>query len=324
MASIQRIKNIRWFSGSSLLALMVILPLLFIIFNGFSGESMYWTHVYENLLGEYLTNTFALMLGAGGLSLLLGVSSAWVVSNYKFPLHRFFEWGLILPLAIPTYIIAFTYSGVFDYSGSYRKMLSNFLSPEAVDGLTPNIVNIYGIIVILALVLYPYVYLTARLAFSYSSSSFIEAAKSLKKSTWETFYKIALPLARPAIVGGVFLVLMEILNDYGAVKYFGINTLTTGIFRMWFSYEDMDAAIRLAAILLLSVLVLLFIERKQRGRKKYHVNLKNPPLVKETACREKIVDCFSSCSISFLLWFCYSCIATGYMVGTDLCRSGGY
>lgn len=297
------IREKKWFFYSLLTALLIALPLIFIIVNGLTGQSEYWQHVAGNLLGEYLFNTFTIMAGVGALALLIGVSSAWLVSNFKFPFHRFFEWGMILPLAIPTYIIAFTYSGIFDYTGSYRHLMGGLFSDATVDMLTPDVVNIYGIIIILSLVLYPYVFLTSKIAFSLSSSSFIEASKSLRTGSWKTFFKVALPLARPAIVGGLFLVLMEILNDYGAVKYFGINTLTTGIFRMWFSYDDIDAAIRLSSILLLSVLFLLYIEKKQRGKKKYHTNMKNPPLIKKQLKGGKAALAFAVVFLPFLFGF---------------------
>ena len=207
-----------------------------------------------------------LTIGIGGLTILMGVSTAWFVSTCEFPGRKFFEWALILPLAIPSYIIAYTYAGIFDYAGPVQILYRRWFPNQP---FTFDIMNIYGVVILLSFVLYPYVFATARAAFINQSATIIESGRMLGCSPWKIFYKLVLPLSRPAIIAGVSLVIMEVLNDYGAVKYFGVPTFTTGIFRAWFSLGDIQSAIFLSALLMGFVLLFLGLEQIQRGGRKY-------------------------------------------------------
>jgi iron(III) transport system permease protein len=193
------------------------------------------------------------------------------VSRYKLPFQRALEWLLILPLAIPSYITAYAYAGFFDYGGSLEFLLRTI----GVTSAKFSVTNIYGLIFVLSISLFPYVYVVSRAVFLYQSSRLIEASKTLGASEFQTFFKIVLPMARPAIVGGLVLVLMEVLNDYGAAKYYGVNTFTTGIFRSWFALEEISTAVYLSAILLVLVFVIIGLERFLRGNRSYEISGKS-------------------------------------------------
>lgn len=248
------------------IVLVIAIPLLSIFFGLFKGPGQAWGHIQKNLLPDYVANSLVLVLGTGLLTTLLGVSTAWFVSTCDFTGRKFFEWALILPLAIPSYIIAYTYAGIFDYAGPVQIIFRQWFPDEV---FAFDIMNIYGVIILLSFVLYPYVFATVRASFINQSRSMIESGRILGSTPWQVFYKLALPLARPAIFAGVSLVVMEVLNDYGAVKYFGVPTFTTGIFRAWFSLEDIQSAIFLSALLMGFVLFLLGLEQIQRGQRKY-------------------------------------------------------
>lgn len=248
--------------------LLVTIPLLTLISNIFGPPGDSWEHLRENLLYHYFLNTLVLLAGVACCTFLLGVSAAWIISSYNFPGRRYFEWLLILPLGFPGYIMAYTYVGLLDYAGPVQSLLRNLFGMQVQGGLI-DIMNLPGAIFILSISLYPYVYLLARASFLQQSRTLQEAAYLLESSRLRTFFKIALPMARPAIVGGIALASMEVLNDYGVVKYFGVSTFTTGIFRAWFSMGDASTAIYLAAILMVFVFVVLFLENLQRGDKKY-------------------------------------------------------
>lgn len=225
----------------------------------------------KNVLLDYSLNTLVLSLGCILLTGFFGVSAAWIVSRYNIPMSKPLEWMLILPLAIPSYITAYAYAGVFDYGGAFSQFLSIFGSIS----YKVDIMNIYGLILVLSVSLFPYVYISARAIFLYQSSRLIEASKILGASEIKTFLFIVLPMARPAIIGGLILVVMEVFNDFGAAKYFGVATFTTGIFRSWFSLSEPSTAVYLSSLLLLLVFILIYIERWQRGKKDYSLKIKN-------------------------------------------------
>ncbi|MGH7475597.1 MAG: ABC transporter permease [Longimicrobiales bacterium] len=228
-----------------------------------------WRHLASTVLAEYILNSTILIMGAGGLALVIGVAAAWLVTACDFPGRRWFEWALVLPLAVPSYIAAYTYVGMLDTTGPLPRLLRP-LAPAVAEWLVRvPVMGMTSVLVIFALVLYPYVYLITRASFERQSRTALEAARALGHGPAATFRRIALPLARPAIVGGVALVVMEVLNDYGAVKYYGVPTFTTGIFRAWFGLGDLDAAIRLAACLMIVVFAVLALERAQRRGQRY-------------------------------------------------------
>lgn len=268
----------RWTGLALVIVILVTIPILTLITNIFGPPGDSWEHLKENLLYSYFVNTLALLAGVALCTFILGVSTAWIISSYNFPGRRYFEWLLILPLGFPGYIMAYTYTGLLDYAGPIQSILRNSFDITVQGGLI-DIMNLPGAIFILSISLYPYVYLLARASFLQQSKTLQEAASLLESSRIRAFFKVALPMARPAIVGGIALASMEVLNDYGVVKYFGVNTFTTGIFRSWFSMGDASTAIYLAAILMLFVFAVLFLENIQRGNKRYvSPNALNKPI----------------------------------------------
>jgi iron(III) transport system permease protein len=245
--------------------LFMAIPLLVVLLSLAKGTGETWGHLTRYFLLRYLGNSLVLVGGVGILSTILGVSAAWVVSRYAFPSRELVVKLLYLPLAIPTYIMAYAYVGFLGNGGTLVRI-------EEVIGLSPrgiDFMNLGGLIWVLALSLYPYVYASCRVAFSGLPASLRSASALLGASGRRYFFTVALPLATPAIVGGVFLVTMEVLNDYGAAKYYGINTFTTGIFRTWTALEDLRSATYLAALLILFVLVAVYLSRLARGRRSF-------------------------------------------------------
>jgi iron(III) transport system permease protein len=258
----------KWTGFSLLILLLVATPLFTIFIKLFDHPGGSWQHIANNLLFGYFQNTILLLIGVAALTFLLGVSTAWLVSNYEFPGRSYFEWLLILPLGFPGYIMAYTYVGILDYTGPIQVFLRNNFDTH-VKGSLIDIMNLPGAIFILSITLFPYVFLITRSSFLQQSKTLQEASFLLGANRLKTFFKVALPMARPAIVAGIALASMEVLNDYGTVKYFGVNTFTTGIFRAWFSMGDASTAIYLAAILMVFVFVILYLESMQRGNRQY-------------------------------------------------------
>ncbi len=246
------------------------IPVVIVILGSVGQRSEMWAHLASTVLTVYVTNSAVLMLGVGVLALLLGLAPAWLVAMHDFPGRKTFEWSLVLPLAIPTYIIAYAYAGLLEYDNMLPRALSAAWPSMEAWRLRSAVMSLRGAVVLMALVLYPYVYVIARASFLRQSGAVLETARALGRGPWNTFVRVALPMSRPAVVGGLTLVLMEVLNEYGAVKYFGVPTFTTGIFRAWFPLNDPVAAMRLSGILLLFVFSLIVLERLQRGRARFH------------------------------------------------------
>lgn len=266
-----------------------------------SSES--WHHIVDHLLADYALNSFLLVIAVSLLSFLFGVPAAWFVSTCNFPLRKQFEWALMMPLAIPSYIIAFTYADMCSYTGSIQKFYGMLTGGQS---LPFDIMNMPGVALMMASVLFPYTYIISRTSFLTQSQSLIEASRLMGKSNFSTFIKIVLPLARPAIFGSLFLIMMEVLNEYGAMKFYGVSTFTTGIFRAWFSLGDPNAAIRLAACLLLFVLAIILLEKWQRGQASFTENSKSArPLqripLKGAANALAFFSCFIPLAIGFLI-----------------------
>lgn len=240
-------------------------PLLIVLSTLFGGYSENWFHLYEFVLTDYIISSGILVIGVSVLVLVLGTVTAWTVTTYNFKGKKVFEWALILPLAIPPYILAYTFTGLFDPFGDANNLFRSLFNFEDSVVLFPNVRNIYGAIVVFAFTLYPYVYLVSRSAFINQSKSMKEAARLLGLNQFQVFYRLALPLIRPAAIGGMMLVIMETLSDFGAVDHFAIQTFTTGIFRTWYGLYDLQTAMQLASLLLLTVGVFYFVERSSRG-----------------------------------------------------------
>ncbi len=257
-------------ASAPLLAFIVALPVLIIVASMFGADSgATWGHLWRTVLADYVVNSLVLMLGVGALTLILGVPAAWYTAVCEFPGRRLFIWLLPLPLAFPAYIIAYTYSGLLDYPGPVQTFIRDVTGWGHGDYWFPPIRSLGGAIVMLGLVLYPYVFLLARASFLERSASALEVSRTLGYGVRQSFFRLALPLARPAIVTGVSLALMETLADYGTVQYFGVSTFTTGIFRTFYGFDDITAASQLSAALLLFVVLLIFMERYSRRRARY-------------------------------------------------------
>ena len=260
----------RWQTAALLLAGLFSLPILVIVGSLATPSPEVWRHLAETVLGDYISNTLLLALGVVVGTLIIGVPAAWMTTMCRFPGVRIFEWALLLPLAMPAYIIAYTYTGSLDYAGPIQTLIREWSGWGYGDYWFPQVRSIWGAMVMLSLVLYPYVYLMARASFLGQSVTVLEVSRTLGHSPWSAFFRIAMPMARPAIVAGVSLALMETLADYGTVQYFGVSTFTTGIFRTWFGLGDSGAAAQLAAMLLGFVVILIMVERHSRKQARYH------------------------------------------------------
>lgn len=252
------------------LCLLLSIPVLTVFSSIGSDSDGVWQHLADTLLWEYISQSLLLMMGVGALVLVLGVVPAWLVTMNRFPGSRILEWALVLPLAMPAYIIAYTYTGMLDVTGPVQGYIRELFDLRFGDYWFPQIRSLGGAITMLALVLYPYVYLLSRMAFLEQSVCVLEVSRTLGASPWRAFTRIAVPLARPAIIAGLALVLMETLADYGTVQYFGISAFTTGIFRTWFGMGSSVAAAQLSALLMLFILVLVIAEQWSRNRARYH------------------------------------------------------
>lgn len=263
--------GINWLSGSAVvIAALLALPVLVICTYLFTGSADIWNHLFDTVLGDYIGNSLGLLFGVSCGVLLLGVPTAWLTSVCDFPGRRLFTWALLLPLAVPAYIIAYTYTGLLDFAGPVQSFIRDLTGLGYGEYYFFEIRSLGGAIVMLSLVLYPYVYLLSRAAFLEQSSSALEVSRTLGYSRRKAFFRLALPLAQPAIIAGLTLALMETLADYGTVQYFGISTFTTGIFRTFYGLGDSAAAAQLAAMLLGFVVLLILLEKYSRRQAKYH------------------------------------------------------
>jgi iron(III) transport system permease protein len=293
-----------WKPGIFLLAALFSLPIFTILSFLVRPSSEIWQHLIDTVLSEYLTNSALLMLGVGIGTLIIGVGCAWLTSVCVFPGKKFFAWGLLLPLSFPGYIIAYTYTGMLDFSGPVQTWIRELTGWGVHEYFFPEIRSLGGAMTMFSLVLYPYVYLLSRAAFLEQSVCVLEVSRTLGCSVWSSFYRVALPLARPAIVAGLSLALMETLADYGTVSYFGLGVFTTGIFRTWFGLGDAAAAAKLAAILLMFVFTLVLVERGSRKRAQYHHTTNRYsalPQYRLRGCRALLAFC--ACFVPLLLGF---------------------
>jgi iron(III) transport system permease protein len=250
------------------LALGIISPILIILSSFLQPETDIWQHIVDTLLGELVKNTAALSVGVLILTGLIGVGSAWLTAVCDFPGRSFFNWALMLPLAIPTYVLAFVFIGLFDFSGPVQTMLRTQVGGNL--NWFPDIRSTGGVIVVMSLALYPYVYLLARNAFQTQGKTALEASRVLGHSPHSAFFKSALPMARPWIASGLMLVLMETLADFGAVSIFNYDTFTTGIYKAWFGFFSLSAAAQLSSVLLLFVFAIIVVEQQMRQKMQFH------------------------------------------------------
>jgi iron(III) transport system permease protein len=251
-------------------ACLLALPVVVVLSNIVEPSQGTWAHLASTVLPEYIGNSLLLMLGVAVGVVVGGVSTAWLTVMCRFPGRKVFEWALLLPMAVPAYVMAYAYTDFLQFSGPVQTWIREMGGWGPREYWFPDVRSLGGAVVMLSFVLYPYVYLLARSAFLEQSDSMLEVARVCGYGTWGTFARVALPLARPAIVAGTALALMETLADFGTVAYFGVQTFTTGIFRAWFSLNDTVAAAQLSAVLLAFVFLLLLIERVTRARASFH------------------------------------------------------
>ncbi|WP_435388918.1 ABC transporter permease [Halomonas maura] len=271
-SSLARRLSLRFNTWSALtigIALVVALPVLVILAHIAMPAGGIWQHLASTVLARYLANTLFLVAAVGIGTFVIGTGTAWLVVMCRFPGRKLFEWALLLPLAVPTYVIAYAYTDFLQYAGPLQSWLRETFDWGHGDYVFPDVRSLGGAATLITLVLYPYVYMLARAAFLEQSVCVLDVGRTLGRGPWRLFTSVAIPLARPAIVGGVSLALMETLNEFGAVQYFGVDTFTTGIYRTWFGMGEQVAAAQLAACLLAFVIVFVLLERWSRGKRRY-------------------------------------------------------
>ena len=295
-----------WFFSSIIIASIVALPIITVFFSFFSETSNYFIILKNTFLYEYILNSFTILIFVILITFILGVVSAYFVSFYDFPLSNFFSWALILAFAVPGYIYAFSIIAFFENFGTAYSLMTYFFGESNYNTVIPKIDGIIGSILAISFSLFPYVYVLTRASFFYQSSNYIEVGKNLGLSEQETFFKIILPLARPAIVAGLALVSMECLSDFGTVSFFSVNTLTTGIYNSWLSFDDLNSANQISSILLIFILVMFSIEIYSRREAKYHQPARGfKPISKISLTGKKCVLPLIICSLLFFISFLF-------------------
>ena len=287
-----------------LVAALLSLPVLAVVASFFGGASDNWSHLAATALPRYIGNTLLLLIAVACGVVSMGVVSAWLVTAYRFPGRGLLEWALLLPLAMPAYVMAYAYTDWLQFSGPVQTALRELTGWRAREYWFPDVRSLWGAAAMLAFALYPYVYLIARTAFHDLSRSAIEAGRLAGLSASGAFLRVAVPLARPAIVAGATLALMETLADFGTVSYFGVEVFSTGIFKTWFSFGDPLAAAQLSSCLLAFVVVLLALERANRGRAAYHgvaARRGRPHTLRGGAAALAFVACAAPVVFGFLL-----------------------
>ena len=289
-----------------LIALVISLPLFTIVGFLFAGVNENWQHLVDTVLPDYVINSLLLMLGVSVGTLSMGVITAWLTSMFDFYGRKFLSWGLLLPLALPAYIIAYTYTGMLDFAGPVQTLFREISGLEYGEYWFFDVRSLTGAIILLSLVLYPYVYMMARSAFIEQSICVLEVSRTLGSSISSSFIKIAIPLARPAIITGLSLALMETLADYGTVQYFGISTFTTGIFRTWYGLDDSVTAAQLSAFLLFFIFSLILLEKWSRKQAKFHHTsnkYSRIELIKLSGFKQLLafIACFLPLALGFIL-----------------------
>lgn len=258
-----------WFLSSASIAFMVGLPIIAVFYLAFYPEENIWPHLLDTVLPGYISNTLILMAGVGALSLFMGVGSAWLVTMCRFPGRKMLEWALLLPFAVPAYVIAYVYTDLLEYAGVVQGTLRGLFGWSSYqDYWFPEIRSMAGAITMMALVLYPYVYLMSRAAFLEQSMSLFSVSRNLGHNPLQSFLRVSLPVARPAIAVGLSLALMETLNDFGTVDFFAVKTLTAGLYDTWLNMGNLGGAAQIASLMLIFVVTLIYMERFSRRKQK--------------------------------------------------------
>ena len=299
----QRLGALGWVTLAT--GVVLALPVASILSSVFAGLGETWRHLAATALPRYALNTLLLALGVAWGALSMGVVSAWLVTAYRFPGRDVLQWALMLPLAMPAYVMAYAYTDWLQFTGPVQSTLRALTGWEAREYWFPDIRSLWGAAAMLSFALYPYVYLIARATFTELSRSAIEAGRLAGLDAWGAFFRVAVPLARPAIAAGLALALMETLADFGTVSYFAVEVFTTGIFKAWFSMGDAVAASQLSVCLLAFVAILLALERANRGRAAYHATSSRkaapPQPLRGTGAALALVACAAPVVFGFLL-----------------------
>ncbi|NWN90758.1 iron ABC transporter permease [Marinobacter adhaerens] len=295
----------RWLFSAILTTAVVALPVLSVIILAFFPEENIWPHLIQTTLPRYLITTGKLMFGVGVITLVIGLATAWAVTMCEFPGRKYFEWAMLLPFAVPAYVIAYVYTSLLDYAGPVQSALRGIFGwSSAADYWFPEIRSLEGATLMLGLVLYPYVYLLARAAFLEQSPSLFAVSRSLGHSALSTFFKVVLPIARPAIAVGLSLVLMETLNDFGTVDFFAVQTLTAGLFDTWMNLGNLGGAAQIATTMLIFVVILVTLERYSRRRQQQFAARDNrDPIRRFTMSFPRQMICVVVCAIPVVLGF---------------------
>ena len=296
-----------WFVSSFLVSIFVIIPIVTVFTSFFDDTSGYYELLKKTFLIEYILNSAILLFCVLILTFLLGTGSAYIVSFYEFPFCNFFKWSLILSFAVPPYIYAYSLTAFFENYGTAYSILKNLFGNANYNQSIPKFDGMFGAILSISFSLFAYVYILARASFLYQSQNLIDLGKNLGFSKFKSLYKIILPAARPAIIAGLSLVSMETLAEFGAVDFFSINTLTTGIYNSWIAFDDLAFANRISFFLLLFIFVLFILENFSRKNAKYHFNSKGGFKQKEKIklSSGKSLFAFSFCFLLFFLSFLF-------------------
>lgn len=294
-----------WGAGSFFICLLVSFPILTVFYLCLGDNQGIWQHLVDTVLLDYISTSLLLMLGVGLGTLLLGVGCAWLVTMYRFPWSRTMEWLLVLPIAMPSYLIAFIYTDLLEYAGPVQAGLRSLFGwSSPMDYWFFEIRSLGGATAMMSLTLYPYVYLLARAAFLEQCLGVLEASRTLGSGPWASFFKIALPLARPSIIIGLSLVLMETMNDFGTVDFFAVKTFTAGIYDVWLNMNSVSGAAQLAVVLLFFILALIALERWARGKRGFmHSSANYSPLPKPQLTRKKGWLSFALCLLPIFFGF---------------------
>jgi len=304
----------RWMISALITTAIVALPVFSVLYLALFPDENIWPHLMETTLPRYLTTTIKLMIGVGILTLVIGLSTAWAVTMCEFPGRKFFEWALLLPFAVPAYVIAYVYTSLLDYAGPVQKTLREWFGwQSAADYWFPEIRSLEGAVLMIGLVLYPYVYLLGRAAFMEQSPSLFAVSRSLGHSAISTFFRVVLPIARPAIAVGLSLVLMETLNDFGTVDFFAVQTLTLGLFDTWMNLGNLGGAAQIATTMLMFVVILVTLERYSRRRQQQFAARDNrDPIHRFTMSFPRQMICVAVCAVPLVFGFIIPGATLGY------------
>jgi iron(III) transport system permease protein len=309
-----------WQPAAAFIALLLLLPLLSLAWFAAQGSPGLWAHIGRHVLPQAGLNTALLLGGVAVIVAVIGTGTAWLVTAYRFPGRGLLGWALLLPLAVPTYIVAFAYLDLLHPLGPIQGTIRALIGVDSPrDFRLPDIRSLTGCIVLLGFVLYPYVYLTTRAMFMTQAASLVDAARSLGASQRDVFFRVALPLARPALAVGVALALLETLNDIGASQFLGVQTLTVSIYSTWVTRSDLPGAAQIALAMLAIVLLLVAMERMGRGRQRFATGQRPRPMSPQPLTGVHAALAFAACALPVLIGFVapmvYLCVESWQRLG---------